>query len=533
MPLFSGLNAASLLLVLGFVAVGSAPAEAQLRQAPSSLATSIAQTPTTATLLYVNSASGQDGAGRGGSSSLPLRTITYALQVASSNTVIQLAPGSYTVDSGEVFPLLIPAGVMLRGDRTTQGATTAIIGGGTYLSPTFAGQNITIRPLNNTQIAGVTITNPNTRGTAVWVESTNPVIQDNTFANSLRDGVFVTGTGNPTVSNNVFINNDGNGVSVARTAQGSIQNNVFQDTGFGIAVGDTSTPTIANNQIIGNVDGVVISNSARPLLRNNVIQNNTRDGIVAIAEARPDMGTAISPGGNVIRNNSRYDVHNATRNFTIVAVGNDVDASRMLGAIELIAAGSLSSFPDVQGHWAQAYIEAMASLDVIRGFPDGTYRPNDPVTRAQFAAIISKAFNPTPKRPVINFGDIQSGFWGQQAIDVAYRGGFMTGLPGGVFRPDERIPKVQVLVSLASGLELSTGDPAVLNQYQDAAEIPTWATAAVAAATQSNIVINYPTVTQLGPFREATRAEVAALVYQAMVQAGKAEAIESPYSVSP
>jgi parallel beta-helix repeat protein len=402
-----------------------------------------------------------------------------------------------------------------------------------FLSPTFAGQNVTIRPLNNTQIAGITITNPNTRGTAIWVESTNPVIQDNTFANSLRDGVFITGTGDPTVSNNRFFNNNGNGVSVVWTARGTIQNNVFQDTGFGIAVGDTSTPTIANNQIIENVDGVVVSDAARPVLRNNIIQNNTRDGIVAITEARPDMGTVTSPGGNVIRSNSRYDVHNATRNFTLVAVGNDIDASRMLGDVELIAAGPPSSFPDVQGHWAQPYIEAMAALDVIRGFPDGTYRPNDLVTRAQFAAIINKAFNPTPKRPVTQFSDIQAGFWGQQAIDVAYRGGFMTGLPGGVFRPDERIPKVQVLVSLASGLGLTTDDPTVLSRYQDASDIPTWATDAVAAATQNNIVINYPSVTQLGPFREATRAEVAALVYQALVQAGKAEAIESPYVVTP
>jgi parallel beta-helix repeat protein len=491
------------------------------------------EVPANATIVYVNPVLGTDSPSSG-SAGTPFRTITYTLQLAQPNTVIQLAPGSYTRDTGEVFPLTIPEGEILLGDRANRGQTVAIIGGGEYISPTYARQNVTLRPLNNSRVEGVLVTNPNSRGTGLWVESTNPLIRDNTFTNSLRDGVFVTGTGNPVIEGNIFLNNDANGVSIARNAQGTIRANLFQETGFGLAIGDNSSPTVINNRIIQNVDGVVVSNSARPILRNNEITGNERDGLVAITNAQPDLGTGANPGGNTIQNNGRYDLHNATNNITISAVGNAVDPTRVEGEFAFVPVDAPPSlFPDVPGHWAQAYIEALAAMDVIGGFPDGTYRPNDPVTRAQFAAILNKAFNPAPKRTGINFTDVERTFWGRTAIEAVYRGGFLSGYPGGTFRPNQRIPRMQVLVALVSGLELNGGDMSVLGRYQDALQIPEWASGAIATATVNSIVVNYPNVAMLEPNREATRAEVAAFVYQALVQAGQAEPLPSPYLVTP
>lgn len=510
----------------------SSGAIASPTQAEVNSSTPIAQVSDTATVIYVNPTLGTDESGRGRGELTPYRTITYALSQAQQNTVIQLAPGSYTRDTGEVFPLVTKPGVIIRGDESTKGQTVVIIGGENYVSPTFARQSVTIRTEGNSQIRGVTVTNPYSRGTGIWVEAGNPTIRNSTFANSLRDGVFVSGNSTPTIEGNVFTNNDGNGISLARAAQGEIRNNVFQDTGFGLAIGGTASPLVANNQIIQNTDGVVVSNSARPVLRGNVIENNTRDGVVAIADALPDLGTTDNPGENIIRSNARHDVYNATRSNTLVAVGNQIDPQRISGLVNFVAADvASSSFRDVQGHWAQAYIESLATKQIISGFPDGTYRPNDPVTRAQFAAIVNKAFAPAPQRPATAFRDVTNSFWGYQAIQTAYRGGFLSGYPGGIFEPNQRIPRVQVLVALSSGLGLSSSDTAFLSRYQDSAQIPSYAASAVAGATQRQIVVNYPTVNQLSPNREATRAEVAAFVYQALVSAGQAEAIPSPYLV--
>ncbi|BBD68843.1 hypothetical protein NIES4072_38310 [Nostoc commune NIES-4072] len=507
---------------------------------PESIAPITAQAPATAAVIYVNPATGADSAGAGATSSAPYKSISFALSQAQPGAVIQLAPGNYNQESGETFPLLMKPGVTLRGDETTKGQGILITGGGFYTSRTFARQDITILAERDTTIAGVTVTNPNSRGTGVWVESTNPIIKNSTFTNSVREGVFVTGTANPTIESNIFVQNKGNGISIARTAQGEIRNNLFQDTGFGLAIGGTSTPQIVENQIVQNQDGLYISESAKPVLRKNVIQNNKRDGVVATVNAQPDLGTNENPGGNLIRNNTRYDVNNATKTSQILAVGNDIDQKKIFGSVNFVAAtvdappGGPVAFKDVPAnYWAKTYIEALASQNIIAGFPDGSFKPNDPVTRAQFATIVTKALTPPNKRAAIKFKDVPSNFWANAAIQSAYQSEFVSGYPDGTFKPQQKIPRVQALVSLANGLGLTaSNNQNVLSFYTDAAQIPNYAIAPVAAATARQLVINYPTAKQLNPNREATRAEVAAFVYQALVNAGRAQPIPSSYLVT-
>ena len=497
-----------------------------------------AQVPTGTTVIYVNSQTGSDTQGARNTEATPYKTITFALEQAQSGTIVQLAPGNYSSDSGEQFPLNVKPGVILQGDENTRGQTTLITGSGQYTSRTFARQNITILAGKDSVINGVSVTNPEMRGTGIWVESTNPVIKNSTFVNSKREGIFVTGNGNPKIEGNIFFKNVGNGVSVAKTARGEIRGNLFQNTGFGLAIGGTSAPLIVENQIVRNVDGIFVSNSAQPKLRKNAIEKNTRDGIIIISSALPDLGSQQEPGGNLIRDNKRYDVNNATLSNTISAFANDIEAEKISGQVEFVAAqverptGIPVAFTDVPpGYWAKIYIEALSAKGVIAGFPDGTYKPDEPVTRAQFAAIINKAFAPSVKREAINFSDVSQNFWAYQAIQTAYKGAYLSGYPNRIFRPQQEIPRVQVLVSLANGLGLNAVDQSSLSIYNDAAQIPNYAKAPVAAATTRQLVVNYPTPKQLNPNREATRAEVAAFVYQALVNAGTVRALPSPYLV--
>lgn len=192
-----------------------------------------------------------------------------------------------------------------------------------------------------------------------------------------------------------------------------------------------------------------------------------------------------------------------------------------------------TAFSDVSSnYWAYSYIQALSTRGVISGFPDGTFRPDAPVTRAQFAAMIRSAFDAPSTRNPINFTDVSSNYWAYSAIREAYSTGFLSGYPGNVFNPEQNIPRVQVLVSLANGLGYSASNTqTTLNYYTDASGIPDYARASVAAATEEQIVVNYPTLNRLNPNRNATRAEVAAFIYQALVSAGDAPAINSPYVV--
>jgi S-layer homology domain len=80
---------------------------------------------------------------------------------------------------------------------------------------------------------------------------------------------------------------------------------------------------------------------------------------------------------------------------------------------------------DIQNHWAKIFIDGLVERAVIGGFPDRTFRPNSNLTRAQFAAIVSKAFSVPDKRPYIRFIDIPATHWVAAAIETAYKRGFI------------------------------------------------------------------------------------------------------------
>ena len=225
---------------------------------------------------------------------------------------------------------------------------------------------------------------------------------------------------------------------------------------------------------------------------------------------------------------------NAWKSGTAILVALGMTTGAIAPIVMPAPASAQTTFPDVpSSYWASSFIQQLVTRGVIAGFPDGSFRPEEPVTRAQFAAIISKAFNRTAVRQPVQFTDIPAGFWAQNAIQTAYTAGFLAGYPGNTFRPSENIPRAQVLVSLANGLNYAASGTvdSVLVAYNDAASIPDYARPSIAAATQKQIVVNYPDVKTLNPNQTATRAEVAAFVYQALVSAGQASAVNSPYIV--
>ncbi|MFM7365802.1 MAG: DUF1565 domain-containing protein [Cuspidothrix sp.] len=284
--------------------------------------------------LFVNSSVGNDQTGNG-SAIAPWRTITQALEASPPNSVIILAPGTYSTKTGEVFPLMLKPGVAIQGDVSNQGKTVTIAGGGEYLSRRFGGQNVAIVGANQTSLTGVTVTNSNSRGYGLWIESSNIVVGENTFTNNTQDGIAVTGDGTPSISKNLFIRNGANGITISGNARPEIRENIFKNTGFGINIAQNSAPVVVGNQIENNRSGIIVQATATPLLRNNLIQGNTEDGLVVIAQARPDLGISYDPGKNVFRNNGRYDINAKTAKIVISAAGNNLTSNRISGQVDL------------------------------------------------------------------------------------------------------------------------------------------------------------------------------------------------------
>ena len=189
-------------------------------------------------------------------------------------------------------------------------------------------------------------------------------------------------------------------------------------------------------------------------------------------------------------------------------------------------------FSDVsQSYWARDYIAELAGRGILTGFPDGKFRPNESITRGQFAALVASVFKKTKVRNMVNFRDVSSTYWAYEGVRDAYEMGFLEVGSGNEFNPNQGMTRLQIITALAKGLNYSasTSTEKVLQYYTDASAIPTSARSLVAAATERGIVVNYPNTKTCNPNQVATRAEVAGILYQAMVNNGDAQAIASPY----
>ncbi|MFM6193223.1 MAG: phosphodiester glycosidase family protein [Planktothrix sp.] len=189
-------------------------------------------------------------------------------------------------------------------------------------------------------------------------------------------------------------------------------------------------------------------------------------------------------------------------------------------------------FLDISQHWARPFIQRLQAQGLINGFKDNTFRPDQNLTRAEFATLLQAAFPTSTKRSYIQFSDVLKDFWAAKAIQTAYESGFISGFPDGRFYPQNSVTRLQVFLALVSGLNLAKGEHLNLEDlYTDADQIPKYATQSIITATRSQLVVNYPNPEALNPNLTATRGEVAAIIDQALVLLKKAEPIICQYLV--
>ncbi|WP_038027161.1 S-layer homology domain-containing protein [Synechococcus sp. PCC 7336] len=218
--------------------------------------------------------------------------------------------------------------------------------------------------------------------------------------------------------------------------------------------------------------------------------------------------------------NSVFPLRRSTLLGTALALGALACSTGEVAAID---------FRDTSGHWAEPYIDILSDMGILGGFPDGTFRPNERVTRAQFATIANQVFQrqaaagsvPSSAAP---FLDVPRSHWASANIAAANASGLVAGFPDGSFQPDLNVTRAQSLVVMVNGLQVPTVPVAetngLLSQYRDGAVVPAWAASSLATAAQLNLPANYPDPALLAPNRSASRAEVAAFAYQTLVSQG-------------
>lgn len=169
--------------------------------------------------------------------------------------------------------------------------------------------------------------------------------------------------------------------------------------------------------------------------------------------------------------------------------------------------GPAVRFTDLKGHWAEEAILKIAGDGAVSGYPDGTFRPDSPITRAEFASILAAALRWAPATGKV-FADTKN-HWARDAISTAYANGVIRGYDDDTFAPDELITREQMAVMAANALHLEK--PQAVQPFADGDRISKWARESVEAAVENGILSGYPDQT-MRPQAHATRAEAVMVV---------------------
>lgn len=174
----------------------------------------------------------------------------------------------------------------------------------------------------------------------------------------------------------------------------------------------------------------------------------------------------------------------------------------VIGAV--VPAAALAKGSDLEGHWAKEVVSQWLADGLVNGYPDGSFRPNQTVTRAEFMTMVNNAFGFASSADV-SFTDLAEGTWYYPAVQTASRAGYVSGYPDGSIRPGATITRQEAAVVLANVISLAP-DSSKASGFGDVKEIPQWSKGAIGIVAGSGVMKGYPDGT-FGHSGNITRAE--------------------------
>lgn len=163
-------------------------------------------------------------------------------------------------------------------------------------------------------------------------------------------------------------------------------------------------------------------------------------------------------------------------------------------------------------HWAASTINAYVSRGIMSGYPDGTFRPEASVTRAEFVKMVNSVFGyNTPA--AISFPDVSASYWGYDEIAKGVYAGYINGDESGKFNPDAPLTREEAASIICRIKGLAPNQSASSN-YTDSSRIASWAAPYVGAATQFGYMQGNGDGT-FNPTKALTRAEAATVLAKA------------------
>jgi len=174
----------------------------------------------------------------------------------------------------------------------------------------------------------------------------------------------------------------------------------------------------------------------------------------------------------------------------------------------------LRTFPDVPaGHWARTQIALVSMLNIVTGYPDGMFKPEGEITRAEMATLLMKAGQPVNniKRATANYNDVENDHWAIRYIMAASATGVVEGYPDGTFRPDGKITRAEGLTMITrfSGVNR---EPYSFQYFADV-QPSSWSAQIIAGAEKAGL-LEFLKGKPFEPSRAMNRAEAVEILYR-------------------
>jgi hypothetical protein len=212
-------------------------------------------------------------------------------------------------------------------------------------------------------------------------------------------------------------------------------------------------------------------------------------------------------GAKISGNHITVEVNHFTK-FAVLVVDQTTD----LPVSEVITPAEPEiSFSDIAAHWAEASIKQAVKGGIVNGYVDGTFKPGNTITRAEFSVMLMKAIKRQEAGTELTFTDkADIGTWAQAAVAQAVQAGIIYGYEDGTFRPNANMTRAEMATMIAKALQLSLDETAVTSFADDQA-IPVWAKGAVASLKERGIV-NGKGANTFNPRAQTTRAEAVVML---------------------
>jgi len=190
---------------------------------------------------------------------------------------------------------------------------------------------------------------------------------------------------------------------------------------------------------------------------------------------------------------------------------------------EAPGAPQMPAFTDVPaGYWGAAAIQKLSTRGVVKGYPDGTFRPDATVTRAEFVTMLVKALGLSASQSGSAFKDVADNDWYRDSVNTAVSSGLVSGVGEGRFAPNTLITREQmaVMITRALGDKAPGAVGASVGGFSDRVQISSWAQYGMEVVVKAGIM-NGMTPTRLEPRGNATRAQAIAVIDRMLAVMGR------------